>query len=179
MGKHRFATAATIGILLLFCALTAFATGQALRARQAERQSRRDAATAEEVNRFLEDDLLAQAGTRSEPDRDLKLRTVLDRAGNLIGNRFAAQPLVEASIRQTIGDTYISLGEYKPATVQLERAQASSHRRLDPDAPELLETMTSLGELWRMDGKYDQAETIAKETLDRRTQSLGSEHPRH
>ena len=41
-----------------------------------------------------------------DADPDLKVRTALDRAAATIGDRFTGQPLVEASIRQTIGETY-------------------------------------------------------------------------
>ena len=148
-----------------------------MRARQAERQSRANAAIAEEVSGFLEEDLLAQSQPGEAPQPNLKLRTVLDRAAGLIGNRFVAQPLIEASIRQTIGDTYMSLGEYKPAALHLERAQSLRAAQLSPEAPELLESMTSLGELWRLNGEYAKAEMMAKEILDRRTQSLGDADP--
>ena len=80
------------------------------------------------VNEFLQRDLLAQASARAQaspdtkPDPDLKVRTALDRAAARIGATFAGQPLVEASIRQTIGSAYQDLGLYPEARQQLERA---------------------------------------------------------
>ena len=49
------------------------------------------------------------------PNRDLTLRTVLDRASRNIEGRFPSQPLVEAKIRTTLAVTYQSLGEYPTA----------------------------------------------------------------
>ena len=40
------------------------------------------------VNAFYNDDLLAQADPENEPDRDITLRTVLERASDRIEGRF-------------------------------------------------------------------------------------------
>ena len=63
-----------------------------------------------------------QARPDTKPDPDLKVRTALDRAAARIAGKFKEQPLVEASIRQTIGKTYEDLGLYPEAQQQLERA---------------------------------------------------------
>jgi hypothetical protein len=42
----------------------------------------------------------AQAGARSAPDPDLKVRTALDRAAARIAGKFDFQPAVEAAIRR-------------------------------------------------------------------------------
>ena len=89
-----------------------------IRATRAERGARSEAQISKAVNEFLNKDLLAQASAYSQaslvtrPDPDLKVRTVLDRASARIADRFASQPLVEASIRQTVGETYHQLGLY-------------------------------------------------------------------
>ena len=88
----------------------------------------KEAATATAVNDFLRNDLLAQASANSQsrpdtkPDPDLKVRTALDRAAARIAGKFDAQPLVEASVRLTIGSTYMELGQYPQAQRELERA---------------------------------------------------------
>ena len=78
----------------------------------------------------MQNDLLAQASANQQarpdvkPDPDLKVRTALDRAAARIVNQFEEQPLIEASIRQTIGTTYYDLGLYADAERHLERALA-------------------------------------------------------
>ena len=80
------------------------------------------------MNVFRRNDLLAQAGARTQAglgaksDRDLRVRTALDRAAKTIEVKFPSQPLVEASIRQTIGSTYLDLGSLTEAQRELERA---------------------------------------------------------
>ena len=64
-------------------------------------RANREAAVAEAVNEFLQNDLLAQAGasaqagSKTKPDPNLKVRTALDRAAERSEVRFALdrQPL--------------------------------------------------------------------------------------
>ncbi len=114
---------------------TVVSTVQAIRATRAEAVASRqrdraeaEAKTSKAVQEFLRQDMLAQASSynqsthRATPDPDLKVRTALDRAAETIGVRFANQPLVEASIRQTVGETYFQLGLYHDALPHLQRA---------------------------------------------------------
>jgi hypothetical protein len=50
------------------------------------------------------------AADLNEPDRDLTLRAVLDRASRLLHTSLAEQPMVAASLHATIGRAYRNLG---------------------------------------------------------------------
>lgn len=100
-------------------------------------RANREAATAQAVNDFLQNDLLAQAstsnqagtgkgGTSTKPDPDLKVRTALDRAAVRIAGKFDRQPELEASIRDTMGQTYLDLGLFPDAEKILNRGWRSS-----------------------------------------------------
>ena len=91
---------ATVALVLIVGAVVS--TWQAVRATRAEKKAKTEAEISKAVNDFLQNDLLAQASPESQPDRDLKLRTVLDRAAQKIVGGFTNQPLVEAAIRDTI-----------------------------------------------------------------------------
>ena len=83
---------------------------------EASQRAATEAAIAQAVRDFLQSDLLAQSSAQqqatpdSKPDPDLKVRTALDRAAARVPERFRNQPLVEASVRQTIGAAYQDLG---------------------------------------------------------------------
>ena len=102
-------------------------TWEAVRARTAETRAAAEAATAEAINDFLQNDLLGQASANNQsspntrPDPDLKVRTALDRAAARIAGKFARQPEVEAAIRDTIGQTYIDIGLRQEGRKHLER----------------------------------------------------------
>ncbi len=73
-----------------------------------------------------------QPGRDGNLDSALTVRAALDRAAARIGTKFASEPLVEASIRQTIGTTYERLGEYGEAQRHLERALEIRRQVLGP-----------------------------------------------
>ena len=153
-------------------------TWQAVRATLAERMAQlaeietrkqrdraeSEAATATALNEFVKGDLLSQAsshvqaGPATKPDPDLKVRTALDRAAEKIGKRFADQPIIEASIRHTIGEAYYYLGLYPQALRHLERAGEIRRRHLGADHPATLDTEQVIGTVYMADGKLSEAE---------------------
>src|SRR5215472_12611425 len=147
------------------------------------RRADSEASTARAVNDFLQTDLLAQASASVQarpdikPDPDLKVRTALDRAAVRIAGKFQGQPLVEASIRQTISDTYTDLGLYSKAQQQLERVLDLRHRVLGDEHRDTLTSMHRLGLLDWYQGKYAPAEPLLTRVLEVQRRVLGQEHP--
>ena len=93
----------------------------ATKAEENAAKARNEAAIAQAVNDFIRD-LLWKADPRSTPDRDLKVREVLSRAARTIEGKFADQPLVEGAIRETLGNAFSGLGEYREAEPQYNKA---------------------------------------------------------
>lgn len=146
------------------------------RAEQAERAAASEAAASRALSDFLRQDLLAQASPDNQRDRDLKLRTVLDRAAARLDGRFADQPLVEAVVRETLASTYIALGEFAAAEQQLVAARAL-HRRVSGDDSEgALRTAGQLAHAWRLQSRLPEAAGLAADTLARLQQGFGAEH---
>jgi eukaryotic-like serine/threonine-protein kinase len=185
--KKILATAAAF-VLLLVLAVAA-STWQAVRATRAERDVRleRDRAVAaerratiEQTNAqaaldFLWKDVLSQASFRFELDRNVKLRTVLDRVADRLERGSGQPPRVEAAVRQMVGALLIDFGEYKKARPHLERALDVQRRELGEDDPQTLATMHHLGHcLYRLD-RVEAAPLLAR-TLAVRKRVLGEEH---
>lgn len=143
----------------------------------------REAAIAAGVNEFLQNDLLAQAsanrqaGRRTPPDPDLKVRTALDRAAERITGKFEKQPEVEAAIRSTMGESYTDLGVFPEARKQLERALELQRKALGPENPKTLNTMQVIARTALYQGKHADAESMASQALELSRRSLGPEHP--
>ena len=174
--RHQALVAGTAAVFLVLIAGVIVSTWQAVKARRAE-------ASAKAVSDFLQNDLLAQAsvanqsGPTTKPDPDLKVRTALDRAAAKITGRFDKQPEVEATIRDTIGQTYLDLGLFPEARKQLEIA-LSLHRRVDgPESPKTLDTMMRVGAVAERQGRYAEAETMDSQTVQAMQRVLGPEHP--
>ena len=103
------------------------------------------------------------------------MRTALDRAAARIKGKFEGRPLLEASIRMTIGKSYRELGQFPEAQQQYERALALRRRMLGDEQPDTLEAMDGLGKLYRDQGKYAQAEPLLSGVLNVRRRVLGPE----
>jgi eukaryotic-like serine/threonine-protein kinase len=134
-----------------------------------------EAAITRSVNEFLSN-LLAQANSYNEPNRNIRLRDVLDRAASTVGDRFHGQPLVEAAIRYTLGNTYCGLREYQPAEQHLEQSRSLRKRELGSEHPDTLTSTLILVEAIQGLGRFSDAERLARETLEISRRSLGVDH---
>ncbi len=181
--RHKTAVAGAVVFLLT---LAGFSGAMAMLARRAQRQAliaRRAEQTAQAINDFLQNDLLAQASTDSQteprvkPDPHLEVRTALDRAAARLSGKFDRQPEVEAAIRDTIGQTYFDLGLYATARTQLQRAVELYRQVLGAESPKALGAMSHLASATLYSGQYAQAEVLLNQTLDVQRRVLGPEHP--
>ena len=174
--RYRVALITACAFALVLIVAAVISIRQSIRANK-------EAAVAQAVNDFLQNDMLAQAsaanqsGPSAKPDPDLKVRTALDRAAQRITGKFDQQPVVEASIRDTIGQTYMDLGLYPEARQQLERALELHRRLLGAENPQTLKTMSRLGRTSWLQDKNAEAETILGQTLEIQRRVLGPEHP--
>jgi eukaryotic-like serine/threonine-protein kinase len=174
--RYRVALVTACAFALVLIAAAVISIRQSIRANK-------EAAVAQAVNDFLQNDMLAQAsaanqsGPSAKPDPDLKVRTALDRAAQRIAGKFDKQPEVEAAIRDTIGQTYIDLGLYPEARKQLEPALDLQRRVLGAENPKTLKTMSRLGGTAQRQGKYAEAETLLGRALEIERRVLGPDHP--
>jgi eukaryotic-like serine/threonine-protein kinase len=153
------------------------ADSEAQRARQEADNARTAAAIAQAVNEFVTEDLLGSADPHAEPDRDLKVREVLDRASGTIEGRFADQPPVKAQILRLLGDTYNSLGEYDKARRHLEQALKLQQEVRGADHAGTLYIARSLAWVDHNEGQYEQSRRVFEDILRRSRDALGPEHP--
>jgi serine/threonine protein kinase/Tfp pilus assembly protein PilF len=173
--RHWVALATIATFVLVLIAATAVSVRQSMRAN-------RETAVAQAVSDFLEDDVLLQAspttqsGTGAKPDPHLEVHTALDRAAERIGVKFAGQPEVEGSIRDTIGQAYIDLGQYQKAKEQLERALALRRRLLGEEDPKTLRTSHRLARTADRLGNYQEAAELSRKTLAGQRRVLGVEN---
>jgi serine/threonine protein kinase/Tfp pilus assembly protein PilF len=172
--RYRAVLVTACAFAIVLIAASVISIRQSLRAN-------REAAVAQAVNSFLQNDLLAQASAATQSERtkldpDLKVRTALDRAAVRITGKFDRQPEVEAAIRDTIGQTYVNLGLYPEAEKEFERALELRRRVLGTNDPETLKTLGQLGMAYFFQSNYAQAESLLSQTLEAARRALGPEH---
>ena len=173
--RHRLPLAAAATVAAVLIAATAESIRLTFRAQQAERRAAAEAAASKEVANFLQNDVLAQASPGEQPNRDLPLRAVLDRAADKVDSRFGGQPLVASSLHATLGTTYYALGEYAVAARHFERGAVLRQRaigRADVTGLEMNDARaTSLAEI----GQTREAEALELQTLSALRNEAGPE----
>ena len=121
---------------------------------------------------FIRNDFLAKASPDNQPNKDIKLRLVVDEAAKNINTKFINQPLVEASIRETLGDTYQHLGETKLAESNFEKA-LSLRNSIKGPLDEKLHLMAELAYLYYKEGRQKDSQDLALKIIQEGKTTLG------
>jgi tetratricopeptide (TPR) repeat protein len=114
-----------------------------------------EARNAEDTTDFFRDVLTQaspaeQAAAGRQVDPNLPVKAALDYACAHLAVRYKNQPLREARLRHAAGVVYYQLKQLPKAAEQLEVALAIRRRELSPRDPDLLSTVNSLGEVYRL-----------------------------
>jgi serine/threonine protein kinase/tetratricopeptide (TPR) repeat protein len=157
--RHRVAA---IAIALVIGSLTIgglAATWQAVRATRAERDARREAATARQIASFLQslfegaDPTVARGGT-------ITARELLDRGRQRIERDLSTEPEVRARLLTLLGNIHRVLGMYKEGTTLLQDAVATREKLLGPAHRDVAEAAFLLGRVTVDGGDYPAADTL-------------------
>ncbi len=146
----------------------------------AEQAAKRSEEDAKAVLGFFQDKVLSAGrpeGQEGGLGNNVTLRKAVDAAEPQILKAFADRPLVEASIRDTLGETYFYLGLYRQASQQHERALALRESHLGPDHPDTLMSRNNLASAYMAAGRTDEAIALFEPTLKQREIKLGPDHP--
>ncbi|MCC7374583.1 MAG: tetratricopeptide repeat protein [Verrucomicrobiales bacterium] len=182
--RHKVGFAAAATIIVVLAVGGALASWQAVRAKRAEAQALVEKATAltEKSNaqaalRFIQEDVLSQASPDYQPNRDLTVRALLDRIASRLDRATHRPPLVEASIRQTLGSVYTELGDYAKAVAQFETALRVQREHLGETHLDTLRSLNGLATARWWGGETSMAEPLARQGLEASRQTLGEKHP--
>jgi hypothetical protein len=159
------------------------ARNDALSAFSAETEAKRQADAKEAETRavldFVEKRIMAAArpeGQAGGLGHEVTLRLALEAALPVVDTSFAGQPLVEARMRMTLGDSFRYLGEPRIAADQYQRARGLYLQELGADDNRTLESVSSLADSYASLGNLSEALELRKDMLARRRRTLGPEH---
>jgi hypothetical protein len=172
----------------------AAAVAQRVRAEKAEEQARQETAVSRAVRDFLQTDLLRQADTVAQAETQRltgggfrtqvnpTIRELLDRAAaglaqDKIGAKFPGQPRVQAEILDTVGRTYLGIGEAAKAVTHLTRAGNLYRSALGPDDPTTLATLHALALAQVHVGDTADGIALFKKVRDAQSAWLGPNDP--
>jgi len=203
--RNRVALATVAVVATALVAGTAVSTFEAIRAVKAEglaetrlaeatearnqadsarQQSDLHASEARAVLDFFINDMIGAASPSRAQGKMPTVDKVLAQADQLIPQRFADQPLIEASIRHALGKAYEELGQYGKAEEHAKRAIELRLARLGPEHIETIAAQNALGwalELHSM--AYELPEKVGEELIlatrvfPIARKVLGPEHP--
>jgi eukaryotic-like serine/threonine-protein kinase len=185
--KHlaSLATAgAFVGLLLLAVAVSAFLALAAIRAETTARAEAIKSKKSDEESRMIVKFFQTRVLTAARPKgyegglgKDATIRAAVDAAEPGIEKSFSGQPVVEAVIRDTLGESYVYLGEPALAIRQLERALLLKRQALGDDHPDTLATMKALAQAFQDADQFPDALRLLEEKLKRTKSKLGVDNP--
>lgn len=127
------------------------------RALEAEKEARAQST-------FLSD-ILMQASPDVGANSSIELREVLELAANRL-DQAAYPPRVEASLRHTLGQTYVSLREFDKAEVHLLRERELLSSTLEPNHPRMLENAHHLAHAYIEQVRLKEAAPLLAASLE-------------
>jgi serine/threonine protein kinase len=148
----------------------------AIRANQALNREAIARAEAQAIAEFLQNDLIAIANPIEGKGKEATIRLFLETLSEKLDGKFEKQPLVEASLRDTLGGTYRNLGEHGAAEPHLERAVRLRQKYLGTEHPDTLNSMNSLAWLYLDQARYEKAEEFLETAVSISRRAHGEEH---
>jgi eukaryotic-like serine/threonine-protein kinase len=167
--RHKYKLITAAGLISLPLMIGVFAYVRIAHERDRAETS---AAVSAAVNDFLVT-MISSAMPEGSGGPVPTLPEMLDRAGVRIDGAFPNQPLVEASVRSTIGITYMMLGFGDRAEPHLRAAYGLRLRALGDAHPQTLAILTNLAAALYDLGRHREAETLLRKGLATAEQALG------
>jgi tetratricopeptide (TPR) repeat protein/ubiquitin-protein ligase len=144
-------------------------------ARQAEAAQRQQAEVAANLLESMCRNL-APRTVQKDPSLNKQLVPQLDAAAALLDKAYADQPLVQARLRDALGQVLRGLGETNKAITLWEQALAGRRKHLPPNDPLTLTSMNTVAMAYRAAGQLEKALGLHEETLRLRKARLGPNH---
>jgi len=178
IGRHRLSVIAMIAVAML---VTGFGVGLSVVYSRLQITHTRTVQSEVARARFFQDflsELLASVDPLLAKGRDTKLlHDLLDAASERIAAEKGTDPLVEASVRDAVGNAYWAIREVHPAEKQFREALALRKRIQGPDHPDVIATMYNLGRTLDSPGNAADAEALFRKVYDQRRRAMGANHP--
>ncbi len=168
--------AAVLVILIAGIIVSTVFAVRAAQARRKEQDARQKAEQQAQISQaesdYFRNDLLASVDPYVTGG-EVTIRSFLDAASSKLEGKFEQNPLVDASIRHTLGITYRNIGDLGPAEKHLNRAYKIRLEKLGKENTETLDTMEALARLYWRQGQYDKAEELFNKTVEGKKKILG------
>jgi serine/threonine protein kinase len=149
-------------------------------AQENEGIARTNEAISKAVHQFLESRIFEAAqpeGQEGGLGSEVKLKEALRAALPYLESDFKDQPLIEAHLRNTLGISFLRLGELPVAEAQWRRARELFAAHRGADHPDTLRAMHNLAHACADQGRHTEALELRKQTAALMKRRLGPDHP--
>ncbi len=174
--KHWLAVSSAATILVVLIAGVVGTTRGLIRAKAAEElavaaeaEARVEAETATQVSDFLMELFQAPDTKGGRPGeqrgRDMTAEQLLQLGATRVREDLADQPLVQSRLMRTVGRVFLNLGMMSEARDHLAEALSIQEGLLNPQDPELAESLRQLGVLLRNEGSLEGAEDYLRRAI--------------
>jgi serine/threonine protein kinase len=169
MQRNRMLIIGVAAVLIVFIAGALVSTIFAIRA---ERQAK----ITQTVNDFFTRNIIRSFSSYRKAREEVTVLSILDNVSVNLEGEFKNEPLIEAQIRQSLGDMYTNIAEFEAARPQLERALQIYQEHLGEEDPITIDTVYSLGYMFKRQGRYEEAEPFLLKVVESRRRILGPAH---
>lgn len=163
--RNRTVFIALCAVMLTLVIGIAATTTQAIRATAQSKRAEAEAATHQEISKFLQD-MLSSIRPEKTRGQEVTVRQVIDEAAEKLNHSLKDRPIVRATLHRTIGSTYQTIGELKQAEHHLRQTYEIRKNRLGMDHPHTLAAASYLGNILKEMGKIHEAEPILRDALE-------------
>jgi non-specific serine/threonine protein kinase/serine/threonine-protein kinase len=170
------------GIVSAILAVKLKRAADAVRAEQAKTLAAlNEAQTANEnasaVIDFLSRDVIGSADPAVTAGKKLTVEEALQNASKGVGEKFHDRPLVEASVRNALAQTFRAVGRSDLAVAHEKVALELRRASLGPDHTDTIDSEHNLAALLADEGKLDESEPMLRDALERSRRRFGADSP--
>ena len=167
---------ATVAILGMVAAWSAFVANQQRDfANQARARAEIEAETAKQTTEFMVG--LFEVSDPSEAlGNTITAREIMDQGADRIEQELTTQPAIQATLMETIGKVYTSLGLYDQAIPLLKSALETRREVFGENSVEAASSLDRLGEVLKIKADYGTAQDFFESALSIRQNFYGDDH---
>ncbi len=167
---------ATVTVLAVIATFSAYqATQQRDLANQARSRAEVEAETAKQTTDFMVD-LFNVADPGEARGNSVTAREIMDKGASRIEQELAAQPAIQATLMETMGAVYTSLGLYDQSASLLQSALDKRRALFGDEHLEVARSMHRLGDVLKLQAEYEPALTLYQGALSMRRKLLGDQN---
>ncbi len=172
--RHAVPVAVSIALTVLLAAFAGTMAVQMKRVARSEANAEEERHRSGEMARFLVG-LFNDSDPNNSRGELMTAREILERGAERIAS-LKNQPEEQATLMETIGRTYLSLGASDKARPQLEAALAARRKLFHGDHAATASSLAALGRLELADSRYQPAQTYYDEALTMNERLFGQSH---